>query len=390
MNDSLLKLCVVTGSRADYGLLWPLIKSIKKDTSLQLQLIATGMHLVPEFGSTYQQIERDGFMIDEKIDIVLSGDTDSATIKSCALGMIGFADAFQRLQPDWVILLGDRFEIFAAGFAAYQSKMPIAHLHGGELTEGATDDAMRHAITKMSYLHFTSTDQYRQRVIQLGEDPSRVFNTGAIGLDNIKKLKLLDKEQLDKEINFEINDLTALVTFHPVTLEKNTAAVQTKNLLSALDQFPEMRLIFTLPNADAEGRTIMQLIRDYADSHADRAKAYTSLGQLNYLSTLQYVKMVIGNSSSGIIEVPQFRIPTVNIGERQQGRMKSVSVIDTGTDRKSIEAGIQKALSPEFLSIVKTSSNPYNGGDTAKNIIRILVRTGKVTSIKKSFYDLVS
>jgi GDP/UDP-N,N'-diacetylbacillosamine 2-epimerase (hydrolysing) len=390
LNESRLKLCVVTGSRAEYGLLWPLMKEIVKDRSLQLQLLVTGMHLAPEFGSTYREIEKDGFIIDEKIDMLLSGDNDLSSIKSCGLGMIGFADAYSRLNPDWVILLGDRFEIFAAAYAAHQMKLPISHLHGGELTEGATDDAMRHAITKMSYLHFTSTDVYRNRVIQLGEDPTRVFNVGAIGLDNIKRLKLLNKKQLEKALGMEIRDPTFLVTFHPVTLEKHSGAGQIKNLLSALDEFPNINLLFTLPNADSNARGITQLIREYVEINADRAKVFNNLGQLNYLSVLQFVKMMVGNSSSGIIEAPQFKIPTVNVGDRQSGRIKPRSVIDTGTNSKSIENGIKKALSQSFLSAIKKNISPYDGVNTTKKIIRVIKKTGKVLSLKKSFYDLKS
>jgi GDP/UDP-N,N'-diacetylbacillosamine 2-epimerase (hydrolysing) len=390
LTESKLKLCVVTGSRAEYGLLMPLLNEIKKDRALQLQLLVTGMHLAPEFGFTYKEIEKDGYTIDEKIDMLLAGDTDAASIKSCGLGMIGFADAFERLNPDWVILLGDRFEIFGAAFAAHQLKIPISHLHGGELTEGATDDAMRHAVTKMSYLHFTSTEVYRDRVIQLGEEPSRVFNVGAIGLDNIKNLKLLSKKQLEKAIGTNIRDLTALVTFHPATLEKNSAISQTKNLLSALDGFPDIHLLFTMPNADANGRAIMQLIKEYEGMNIGRAKSFSNLGQLNYLSALRHVNLVVGNSSSGIIEAPQFKIPTVNIGSRQSGRIKPDSVIDTGTDSKSIEAGIKKALSSSFISVIKKAISPYDGGNTAKRIIRVIKNTGKIASTRKSFYDLKS
>ena len=390
MKHSELKLCVVTGSRAEYGLLWPLLKEIQQDSSLKLQLVATGMHLAPEFGSTYTEIEKDGFAIDEKIEMLLSGDTDSASIKSCGLGMIGLADAFARLKPDWTILLGDRFEIFAAAFAAHQLKIPVCHLHGGELTEGATDDAMRHSITKMSYYHFTATEAYRKRVIQLGENPERVFNVGAIGLDRIKKTKLLNKTQVEKAINAKIKTPTALVTFHPVTLEINSALAQTNELLSALNAFPDMNFIITLPNADANGRAIGKMMQKYAEENADRVKTYSSLGHLNYLSALQFVSMMIGNSSSGIIEAPQFKLPTVNIGERQKGRIKSESVIDTSVTSGSIVAGIKKALSPKFLKSIGQAANPYDRPDTTREILRVIKKTGKVTSVIKSFYDLTN
>jgi GDP/UDP-N,N'-diacetylbacillosamine 2-epimerase (hydrolysing) len=383
-----LNICVVTGSRAEYGLLLPLMRLIQKGKGLHLQLIATGMHLSPEFGLTFRQIESDGFTIHEKVEMLLSGDTDTSIIRSTGLGMIGFADAFQRLQPDWVILLGDRFEIFAAATAAHLSKIPIAHLHGGELTEGATDDAMRHAITKMAYLHFTAAEPYRKRVIQLGEDPKRVFNVGAIGLDSINQLKRLSKSRLEKELGFAIDDHTVLVTYHPVTLEKDTAARQVQDLLKALERFPHLRIIFTLPNADAGGRAIIPLLEKYAAAHKDRAKTFTSLGQLKYLSTLQYIRAVIGNSSSGILEAPHFRIPTVNIGDRQTGRIKPPSVIDTGITIKSIVQGIEKAFSPAFAASCKKPSYLYGRGNAAAEILRVIQRIGKPKSLKKSFHDL--
>lgn len=390
MNGPRLKICIVTGSRAEYGLLYPLMRLIKKEPSADLQLVVTGMHLSPEFGLTFRQIESDGFSIQEKVEMLLSGDTDTAITKSTGLGLIGFADAFERLRPDWVVVLGDRFETFAAAIAAHLSKIPIAHLHGGELTEGATDDAMRHAITKMAFLHFTSTEPYRKRVIQLGESPRRVFNVGAIGLDNIKGLKLLSKNELQKELDFPFGNKMALVTYHPATLGKDRAARQVHHLLKALDRFPDMRILFTLPNADAGGRAIIQLIEAYVKENPERARAFTSLGQLKYLSVLQYVSVVIGNSSSGILEAPYFRIPTVNIGDRQTGRLKPPSVIDTGTDMKSITEGIQKAFLPSFAALSKKTSYLYGKGDTAPKILRIIQRMGKPASVKKKFHDLTS
>lgn len=387
MRPSQLKICVVTGSRAEYGLLNPLMKAIRKDRTLQLQLAVTGMHFSPEFGSTFQQILDDGFTIDEKVEMLLSADSDSAMVKSTGLGMVGFADALRRLEPDWMVVLGDRFETFAAATAAHLMKIPIAHLHGGELTEGATDDALRHAITKMAYLHFTATDEYRQRVIRLGESPERVFNTGAIGLDNVRELPLMSKAQLQKALDFAIDDKTILVTFHPATLEKGKAEEQTHQLLKALDQLPGLRIIITLPNADAGGRAIMQLLVDYAEKNTPRVKAFASLGQLKYLSALRYVSTVVGNSSSGLIEAPQFKIPTVNIGDRQAGRIRAASVIDTAVDAKSIKAGIQQALSPAFVSLCKKVSNPYDGGKTTNRILQTLKQAGRLSSVKKSFYE---
>jgi len=388
MSKQLLKIAVVTGSRAEYGLFKPLLQLIQKDRSLQLQLLVTGMHLSPEFGLTFQQIETDGYKINEKVEMLISGDTDSAIVKSTAIGMMGMADALQRLQPDWVVVLGDRFETFAAAFAAHQAKIPVAHLHGGELTEGATDDAMRHAITKMSFLHFTSTDIYRKRVIQLGESPDRVLNVGAIGLESVRTLKTLSKKELEKQLDMKFGKLNFLVTYHPVTMEKQTAEQQVRQLLLALDRFPEATLIFTMPNADADGRVIMRLLEQYAKKESDRVKLFTSLGQLRYLSALKQVQLVIGNSSSGIIEVPDMHIASINIGIRQQGRVKSESVIDTKTDTNSIIKAIRYSLSPEFSRKIKKASNPYNKKGTAAAIVARIRKAGKLGSVKKKFYDL--
>lgn len=387
MKRERLKICVVTGSRAEYGLFYPLLQLVKKDPALQLQIIVTGMHLSPEFGLTWKQIASDGFHIDEKVDMLLSSDTDAAITKSTGIGIMGMADAMEKLQPDWVLLLGDRFETFAAAVAAHLAKVPIAHLHGGELTEGATDDAMRHAITKMAYLHFTSAKTYRKRVIQLGEHPSRVFVAGAIGLDNARQVKLLSKQQLSRELGFSINDNTVLVTYHPVTLEKNTAGKQMQQLLKALDAFPECRIIFTLPNADANGRVIIDGINEYVKRNPNSI-AFASLGQLRYLSALQYVRAVIGNSSSGIIEVPYFKKPTVNIGDRQKGRIRATSVIDTGTTTASIISGIRKAFSPAFARVCKKTINPYGDGQAARQIVSTIKKTGQLASVKKAFFDV--
>ena len=388
MNKGKLKIAIVTGSRAEYGLFKPLLQLIKKDRTLQLQLLVTGMHLSPEFGLTYQQIEHDGFQIDEKVEMLLSADTDSGVVKSTAIGMMGMADAIQRLQPDWVVLLGDRFETFAAAFAAHQAKIPVAHLHGGELTEGATDDAMRHAITKMSYLHFASTEIYRRRIIQLGESPNRVFNVGAIGLDSIRTVKLLSRKELEKQLNLSFAKLNFLVTFHPVTLEKQTAAQQVEQLLRALDRFKEAGIIITMPNADAEGRIIMRLLEEYSNQNPDRVKLFTSLGQLRYLSVLQQVQLVIGNSSSGIIEVPEMHIPTINIGNRQEGRVRAKTVIDCGTSSSNIIKAITKSLSAGFQAQCKKASNPYSKPGTAPAVLNQLKKYGRLSSVKKKFYDL--
>ena len=388
MKSSPLTICIVTGSRAEYGLLLPLMKLIREDKSTRLQVVATGMHLSPEFGLTYREIEKDGFEINEKVEMLLSGDSEVAIAKSTGMAVMGIAEALHRLQPDWVVVLGDRFETFAAATAAHLLKIPVAHLHGGELTEGATDDAFRHSITKMANLHFTSTEEYRQRVIQLGEDPARVFNTGAIGLDNIKGLSLLSKKQLESELGFNGVDNSMLVTFHPVTMENRSSSKQVTELLAAFDKFPAIKLIFTMPNADADGRVIGKMMQDYCSKQNGRAGCFTSLGQLKYLSLLQYVKAVVGNSSSGIIEAPSFKIPTINIGTRQDGRFKPATVIDVAPDKKSIEQAINKAFSTTFQQSCRKANNPYGKGDTAAQVLKQIRKFGKLASTTKKFYDI--
>ena len=381
------KICVITGSRAEYGLLQSLIKLIQQSNILELQILATGMHLSPEFGLTYKNIEADGFTIDEKVEILLSADTDVAVVKSTGLGMIGFADALRRLQPDLIILLGDRFEIFAAASAAYLMKLPIAHLHGGELTEGATDDALRHSITKMSYLHFTSTDVYRNRVIQLGEDPVRVFNVGAIGIDAIKNLEFLSKEELQESMGITLTNSILLVTYHPVTLENQTASVQMDELINALQDFHDCTIIFTMPNADSDGRIIMQKIDDFASKNKS-AFAFKSLGQLRYLSLINIASVVIGNSSSGIIEVPSLGVPTVNIGDRQKGRIRSATVTDVATEKNAIKTAIVQGLKPEYREWCALQTNPYGEGNTSIKILETIEKLDSITDLKKKFFDI--
>lgn len=379
------KICVVTGSRAEYGLLSGLMHAIKSDPELELQIIATNMHLSPEFGLTYCNIEQDGFTINKKVVMMLSSDTANATAKSVGLGFIGFADAYEDLQPDMVVVLGDRYEIISAVSTALFYKIPVAHLHGGEITEGAYDDCIRHSITKMSHLHFTSTEEYRQRVIQLGEDPNRVFNVGAPGIENIKKVPLMCKDELEATLDrFTLGDKALLVTYHPVTLENSTAEEQIKNLLAALDEYPEYNVIFTLPNSDTDGRVIIQLINEYVAKHADRAVAYPSLGLRRYLSALQFVKAAVGNSSSGIIEVPSFGIPTLNIGDRQKGRLAADSVVNCGTSKEEILEGLEKVLHTEQKEI----TNPYEGKNTTAEILQVLKNYPLEGLIQKSFYNL--
>lgn len=382
------KICVVTGSRAEYGLLSGLMRAIQEDKDLQLQVIATNMHLSPEFGLTYREIEKDGFRIDKKVQMLLSSDTPNATTKSVGLATIGFADAYEDLQPDLIVVLGDRFEILAAVSAALFFKIPVAHLHGGEITEGAYDDSIRHAITKMSHLHFTSTEVYRQRVIQLGEQPDRVFYVGAIGVENIKRVPLMSQAELEDSIRFKLGEKSLLVTYHPVTLENHTAADQCQNLLEALDEFPEYKVIFTLPNSDTDGRVIIQLINEYVSLHSERCMAIPSLGLQRYLSALKCVSAVVGNSSSGIIEVPSFGIPTLDIGNRQKGRIAAESVVHCGNDSRSIIEGMQQVLSDVFRKQVKHVLNPYEKRDTTKNIYKIISTYPLENLRQKKFYDV--
>lgn len=379
------KICVVTGSRAEYGLLSGLMYAIKNDPELELQIIATNMHLSPEFGLTYRNIEQDGFTINKKVVMLLSSDTANATAKSVGLGFMGFADAYEDLHPDMVVVLGDRYEIIAAVSTALFYKIPVAHIHGGEITEGAYDDCIRHSITKMSHLHFTSTEEYRKRVIQLGEDPNRVFNVGALGIENIKKTPLMCKNELETTLDgVTLGDKVLLVTYHPVTLENSTAEDQIKNLLAALDEYSEYKVIFTLPNSDTDGRVIIQLINEYVSKHADRAIAYPSLGLKRYLSALQFVKAVVGNSSSGIIEVPSFGIPTLNIGDRQKGRLAAKSVVNCGTSKEDILEGLEKVIHAEQKEI----ANPYEGKNTTADILQVLRTYPLEGLIQKSFYNL--
>lgn len=382
------KICVITGSRAEYGLLSGLMQAIKVDATLELQVIATNMHLSPEFGLTYREIEKDGFHIDKKVEMLLSSDTANATVKSVGLGTIGFADAYEDLQPDMIVVLGDRFEILSAVSAALFYKIPVAHLHGGEITEGAYDDCIRHAITKMSHLHFTSTEEYRQRVIQMGERPDSVFNVGAIGVENIKNTPLLSKQELEANLQFELGEKSLLVTYHPVTLEHFTAEEQCMNLLEALEEFSDYRIIFTLPNSDTNGRIIMRLIHEFVEKHKERSIAFTSLGKVRYLSALQYISAVVGNSSSGIIEVPSFGIPTLNIGDRQKGRIAAKSVMHCGTSKNEIMIGLLQILSEEMRGKMNLQSNPYEKQGTTEAIVRIIKNVSIENLLQKSFYNL--
>ena len=381
---------IMTGTRAEYGLLKPLMQEINKDNDLELYLIVSGMHLSPEFGMTYQEIEEDGFEINAKVEMLLSSDSPAGISKSIGLGVIGFADEFQRADLDMLILLGDRYEALSAAICALVMRIPIAHLHGGELTEGAIDEGIRHSITKMSYLHFTSTEQYRNRVIQLGENPERVFYVGALGVENIKKINLMTKEELERSIHFEIDENTVIVTYHPVTLENNTVEEQFLNLLEVLDRNPKIRMIFTKANADTNGRIVNELIDKYAAQNSERACAFVSLGQKRYLSALKYCRIVIGNSSSGIIEAPSFGKPIINIGDRQKGRICADSVINCGYTQQEIQQAMETALTEEFENKASNCRNPYEKENTAANIISVIkdyLLNDKI-KLKKGFYDI--
>ena len=381
---------IMTGTRAEYGLLKSLMQEINKDNDLELYLIVSGMHLSPEFGMTYQEIEEDGFEINAKVEMLLSSDSPAGISKSIGLGVIGFADEFQRADLDMLILLGDRYEALSAAICALVMRIPIAHLHGGEVTEGAIDEGIRHSITKMSYLHFTSTEQYRNRVIQLGENPERVFYVGALGVENIKKINLMTKEELEKSIHFEIDENTVVVTYHPVTLENNTVEEQFLNLLKVLDRNPKIRMIFTKANADTNGRIVNELIDKYAAQNSERACAFVSLGQKRYLSALKYCRIVIGNSSSGIIEAPSFGKPIINIGDRQKGRICADSVINCGYTQQEIQQAMETALTEEFENKASNCRNPYEKENTAANIISVIkdyLLNDKI-KLKKGFYDI--
>lgn len=384
------KICVITGTRAEYGLLYWVLKLIKQDKDLHLQLIVTGMHLSSEFGLTYKQIENDGFYIDKKIKILLSSDSSTGISKSMGLAMISFSEAFEELQPDLVLVLGDRFEIFSAVSSAMIARIPTAHCHGGEATEGLIDESIRHSITKMSHIHFCSTEKYKRRIIQLGESPNSVYNVGALGIENINKLKLLSKIKFEKSISFKLNKkYSFLVTFHPVTLENSTSEEQVNELLKALDNIENCKIIFTKSNSDTDGKVINNRIDKYVKKNPDKSVCFTSLGQLRYLSALKHVDCVIGNSSSGLIEAPSFKIATVNIGDRQRGRILGNSVISCNSKKEDIEKAIKKSISNSFKkNVLSKVKNPYGEGDSSDFIIDILKNTKLNNILKKKFYDL--
>jgi GDP/UDP-N,N'-diacetylbacillosamine 2-epimerase (hydrolysing) len=381
------KICVITGTRAEYGLLRWVMQGIKDDSELKLQVIATGMHLSPEFGLTYREIEKDGFKIDRKVEMLTSSDTPVGIAKSMGLGLIGFADALNELGPDLIVVLGDRFEIFAAVAAALVARIPVAHLHGGETTQGAFDEAFRHSITKMSHLHFVAAEVYRQRVIQLGEQPERVLLVGGLGIDSIKRMKLLDRAELEASLDFKFGQKNLLITFHPVTLEMSTAVDQMSELLAALAALKDTMLIFTMPNADTDGRSLIKMVEQFVAQHPN-ACAYTSLGQLRYLSCIAQVDGVVGNSSSGLAEVPSFRKGTINIGDRQRGRLQSASVINCEPTRKSIAAALERLYSADFQVSLSHVRNPYGESGASERVVERIRHYAIDGIAKKVFYDL--
>jgi GDP/UDP-N,N'-diacetylbacillosamine 2-epimerase (hydrolysing) len=383
------KICVVTGSRAEYGLLYWLLKDLAEAEKCDLKLVVTGMHLAPEFGNTVNDIEEDGFFISEKVEMLLSSDSRIGTAKSTALGTIGFAETFNRMNADLIVILGDRFEIFAAAQAAMFLGIPIAHIHGGEITEGAIDECMRHAITKMSHLHFCSAEIHRKRVLQLGEDPKKVFNVGAAALDGVYRLKLLKKKQLQDELKINFDRRSLLVTFHPATIESLKAEEQFEQLTRALQKLSDTNFIFTLANADTSGRKINQKVREFVNNNRDSSWYFNSLGHLRYLSLLKVVDGVVGNSSSGLIEAPSFGVGTLNIGDRQKGRLKGTSVLDCEANEGAILNGLRTILSDEFRKNAKAAINPYGNSPPSAKMVKVLCEFPLDTIIKKSFFEHV-
>ncbi|MGB4660451.1 MAG: UDP-N-acetylglucosamine 2-epimerase [Mobilitalea sp.] len=380
---------VLTATRAEYGLLKPIIVKLNQVEEFDVRIVVTGMHLSEAFGMTYQEIEQDGFTIDKKIEILSEEDSPAAVSKAMGLALIGFGEYFEALKPELLIVLGDRYETLAVCTAAMNAQVPIAHLYGGETTEGAIDESIRHAVTKMSYLHFTSTEEYRRRVIQLGEAPERVFCVGAIGIENIQTAEFLSKQELEQSIGFSLDNPYAMVTFHPVTLEEDGAKKQIEELLRAFDHHKELNYIFTKANADANGRAINSMIDAYV-AERENAVAFASLGMQRYLSALKYCCVVIGNSSSGLLEAPSFGVPTINIGDRQKGRLQSASVINCPAKESAIRHAITIACSDDFKTAAKNCSNPYGDGKTSDKIIEVIkdhVMNQRI-QLKKSFYNI--
>lgn len=383
-----MKICVTTATRAEYGLLKPLMSAIKKEPSWELQILATGAHLSPEFGLTYAEIEKDGFKINSKVEMLVSSDTSEAVVKSMGLGMIGFADALKNLNPDILVILGDRYEMLSLASSALIFKIPIVHIHGGEITEGAYDDAIRHSITKMAHLHFASTEEYRNRIIQLGENPEFVYNVGAIGLDTIVTVPFLNKEELEKNLGIKLKKYNYQVTFHPSTLDIQSPEEQFKILLESIEKQEDSFFIFTKSNADTGGRIINKIIDDYTSKHPENSATFTSLGSLKFLSLVKICDAIVGNSSSGIIEAPSLKTATINIGDRQKGRIQAQSVINTEVNEEQITKAFEKIKTEDFKNKMLNVINPYGNGNSVEKIVEVLKSIHLKNFQFKKFYDL--
>lgn len=382
------KICFFTGTRAEFGIMSRLMHMVNNNPDCELQIIATNMHLSPEFGLTYREIESEGFHINKKVEMLLSSDTANGTVKSMGLATIGFADALEDLKPDLAVILGDRYEMLAAAQSCLIYRIPVAHLYGGEITEGAYDDAIRHAITKLSHLHFTSTEAYRYRIIRMGEQPDHVFWVGALGANNIANESTLTLEELEESLDFHLGNKYLVVTFHPVTIENHTAQEQCISLLKALEEVNnKYQLLFTLPNSDTDGRVIISLINEFVEKDREHRFAITSLGKKRYYSALNYCSAVVGNSSSGLGEAPSFHVPTLNIGERQAGRARAESIIDVQATYEDIRRGLNMALSEDYKIIADKVINPYEKEKTVENIYSVLTSYPLTGLIKKHFYD---
>ncbi len=383
------RICVVTGTRAEYGLLYWLMREINADDGMELRILVTGMHLSTEFGLTYRQIEQDGFLIDEKVEMLLASDTPAGITKSLGIGLIGLSDALERLRPDLLVLLGDRFEALAAAEAALLAGIPVAHIHGGEITAGSVDDSIRHAITKMSQLHFAALPEYRQRIIQMGEDPAHVHEVGALGLDNILRLPLMTLPELEASLDFRLGEDFFLVTFHPATAEAGHGTDDARALLDALDAFPGFRVILTKANADVGGREINRMLEAYAEGQPGRVFWVDSLGQRRYLSAMRLCRAVVGNSSSGLLEAPLLHTPTVNIGTRQEGRHREASVIDCAASSGAIREALKRAVSSEFRQVADRVQVPYADGRVALRIKKVLKEVPLEAIARKRFHDQI-
>lgn len=384
------KIVILTANRAEYGLLSSIIKKLDKEKCIEVKVAVTGSHLSPEFGMTVNEIKNDGINIDKEIEILMSSDTPSSISKSMGLALIGFADYFKECKPDALMVLGDRYETLAVCMAALNAQIPIIHLHGGEATQGLIDEAVRNAITKMSYLHFTSTDEYRKRVIQMGEAPERVYTCGAIGVENMLQIKLLSQKELEDDLGCKLGQKYAVMTFHPVTLENNTARQQIEHVLNVIKNYPDIIFLCTKANADADGRVINECIAKYANTYSN-LYLFDSLGVKRYLSALKNARFVIGNSSSGIIEAPSFHIPTINIGNRQKGRIQAESVINCEPIENEIGNAIDIAMSESFNNRIKEVVNPYYKDDTSQMIVDVTkdYLINNKLNVQKKFYDII-